>query len=103
MCIRDRLKRYSSTISDNESQWFWSNISGQVFQHAPQLTQAPRSIVTFMSDNLFSDIPVAGRNHKGNEECRRITPDHFLGRQRSVSYTHLRAHETDSYLVCRLL
>src|SRR5664279_867868 len=22
---------------------------------------------------------------------------------RSVSYTHLRAHETDSYLVCRLL
>src|SRR5680860_7858 len=24
-------------------------------------------------------------------------------RARSVSYTHLRAHETDSYLVCRLL
>src|SRR5664279_5893060 len=24
-------------------------------------------------------------------------------RYRSVSYTHLRAHETDSYLVCRLL
>src|SRR5665647_3048807 len=24
-------------------------------------------------------------------------------RSRSVSYTHLRAHETDSYLVCRLL
>ena len=22
---------------------------------------------------------------------------------RAVSYTHLRAHETDSYLVCRLL
>ena len=22
---------------------------------------------------------------------------------KSVSYTHLRAHETDSYLVCRLL
>ena len=29
--------------------------------------------------------------------------DGFLGRQLSVSYTHLRAHETDSYLVCRLL
>src|SRR5665647_3761543 len=25
------------------------------------------------------------------------------GRQDPVSYTHLRAHETDSYLVCRLL
>src|SRR5680860_1855572 len=24
------------------------------------------------------------------------------GQERAVSYTHLRAHETDSYLVCRL-
>ena len=29
--------------------------------------------------------------------CRLLRP--FI----SVSYTHLRAHETDSYLVCRLL
>src|SRR5665647_791123 len=28
---------------------------------------------------------------------------HGQGSVRSVSYTHLRAHETDSYLVCRLL
>ena len=27
----------------------------------------------------------------------------WLGLMGSVSYTHLRAHETDSYLVCRLL
>ena len=27
----------------------------------------------------------------------------ILWRMRAVSYTHLRAHETDSYLVCRLL
>ena len=26
-----------------------------------------------------------------------------VGAPESVSYTHLRAHETDSYLVCRLL
>ena len=26
-----------------------------------------------------------------------------LGAETAVSYTHLRAHETDSYLVCRLL
>ena len=26
-----------------------------------------------------------------------------VGRRDTVSYTHLRAHETDSYLVCRLL
>src|SRR5680860_1016930 len=30
-------------------------------------------------------------------------PDVDLTAGRSVSYTHLRAHETDSYLVCRLL
>ena len=30
----------------------------------------------------------------GDEGTNRVTP---------VSYTHLRAHETDSYLVCRLL
>ena len=29
------------------------------------------------------------------------TPYHY--RNKAVSYTHLRAHETDSYLVCRLL
>ena len=29
--------------------------------------------------------------------------DAFLGGLIAVSYTHLRAHETDSYLVCRLL
>src|SRR5665647_3849727 len=28
---------------------------------------------------------------------------HSLGACGPVSYTHLRAHETDSYLVCRLL
>ena len=29
--------------------------------------------------------------------------DFFLFWMEAVSYTHLRAHETDSYLVCRLL
>ena len=29
--------------------------------------------------------------------------DRIIGTFRAVSYTHLRAHETDSYLVCRLL
>ena len=27
----------------------------------------------------------------------------FANKNKAVSYTHLRAHETDSYLVCRLL
>src|SRR5680860_916877 len=35
-------------------------------------------------------------NKQGNKSDRRYT---YI----PVSYTHLRAHETDSYLVCRLL
>ena len=34
---------------------------------------------------------------------RRRRNSRIMIRQRAVSYTHLRAHETDSYLVCRLL
>src|SRR5678816_3376683 len=31
------------------------------------------------------------------------THEHYIRRQMSVSYTHLRAHETPEHLVCRLL
>src|SRR5680860_1614933 len=34
---------------------------------------------------------------------RRYFPSAGIPSQNPVSYTHLRAHETDSYLVCRLL
>src|SRR5665647_3920280 len=34
---------------------------------------------------------------------RGVDADHAAGAIEPVSYTHLRAHETDSYLVCRLL
>src|SRR5664279_6566141 len=38
------------------------------------------------------------------ERHRRVVDGAGLrSRHRAVSYTHLRAHETDSYLVCRLL
>src|SRR5665647_2366559 len=38
---------------------------------------------------------------EGAVQCGYCTPGMVL--QTAVSYTHLRAHETDSYLVCRLL
>ena len=34
---------------------------------------------------------------------RRDAPGVYVDNRKTVSYTHLRAHETDSYLVCRLL
>src|SRR5680860_1076974 len=43
--------------------------------------------------------PEAGRAPPRRARCR----SNAQYRVRAVSYTHLRAHETDSYLVCRLL
>src|SRR5665647_695355 len=40
------------------------------------------------------------RRSKYSLEQKAAAVEHYL---ESVSYTHLRAHETDSYLVCRLL
>jgi len=45
---RSQLNLYSSTTCEKRSHGFWSNNSGQVFQQAPQLTHADRSIITFM-------------------------------------------------------
>src|SRR5680860_1821159 len=37
------------------------------------------------------------------DPCARAIEGQVTWRPEAVSYTHLRAHETDSYLVCRLL
>src|SRR5664279_5986067 len=54
--------------------------------------------------NIASTIPGIGTWIKnfmlGGTEIGQLTLSRFFI---SVSYTHLRAHETDSYLVCRLL
>ena len=36
-------------------------------------------------------------------KCYHYLKYNKVKRRETVSYTHLRAHETDSYLVCRLL
>ena len=52
--------------------------------------------------------PTQGLQTLGGRRTRTIRPAQAPGRRigarlPAVSYTHLRAHETDSYLVCRLL
>src|SRR5665647_2595625 len=44
-----------------------------------------------------------GEPHKDGSLVIRILQEFSLSVIVPVSYTHLRAHETDSYLVCRLL
>ena len=66
---RSPLNLYCSTIWENESHGFWSNSSGLVFQQAPQLMQAMRSIITFIWLVPVLVIHIVGWNHKGNEYC----------------------------------
>src|SRR5665647_3444154 len=55
-------------------------------------------VIYFVIRNISNPINIltdaAKRFHKGDQTARSLY---------TVSYTHLRAHETDSYLVCRLL
>src|SRR5664279_3244859 len=45
----------------------------------------------------------AGRDRLEKSATDMATAERRLSQIKSVSYTHLRAHETDSYIVCRLL
>ena len=57
-------------------------------------------IVTIPKANY---IAVRGKGNPNEEGGEYKTAIGVLYAVASVSYTHLRAHETDSYLVCRLL
>src|SRR5665647_3700429 len=65
----------------------------------------PRAVVVALVIDehlrLIGEPPEGG----GMDDAVAVAPEHVAGRadRLPVSYTHLRAHETDSYLVCRLL
>src|SRR5664279_1866023 len=57
-------------------------------------------------DEVVNVLPVDGRDPRARKKPERLVRDLValvLEVLDPVSYTHLRAHETDSYLVCRLL
>src|SRR5664279_4928854 len=65
-----------------------SGVAGSSFPAGPQ--RDPRHCIASRTGSSACPIP----NASACGRCRSVRP---------VSYTHLRAHETDSYLVCRLL
>src|SRR5450756_24359 len=54
-----------------------------------------------MPDLILLDVMMPGMD--GYEACRRLKDDRRTKGIPTVSYTHLRAHETRHDLVCRLL
>src|SRR5664279_2000611 len=72
------------------------------------------TILKILVEKGFVEYSVHGRNNLyeplisqaeyGKKSVNQLIKGYFDGSPaRPVSYTHLRAHETDSYLVCRLL
>ena len=56
----------------------------------------PTGFMDYKRETSVSEAPL--------ERIRNFNEFHTpLSKEEPVSYTHLRAHETDSYLVCRLL
>ena len=63
-----------------------------------------RVISGVLAAAMLSALPVQLlASAEGAEAAAEVNTWEDLTSVESVSYTHLRAHETDSYLVCRLL
>src|SRR5664280_3191485 len=101
MCIRDRPTATISSQRRRESRgrgsrWFNSSVA----HHSPAVSRSASSLVCgpFRQPNGSACYRVL--------PCDRVIGVHsesISGGEGSVSYTHLRAHETVLDLVCRLL
>src|SRR5665647_3858323 len=63
----------------------------------------PHGLVKFLSDTDGAAARLRIPVRPESAAAGPAAPAGSLGKALPVSYTHLRAHETDSYLVCRLL
>src|SRR5680860_1682337 len=74
------------------------------FKVSPALKATTSSFNILASSDSMTGISQSFvRLHIGGAAYSSVIPLKALRRTMTVSYTHLRAHETDSYLVCRLL
>ena len=83
-CTEDMTRLFTSF--SQEENWHLA--------YAQRLTQNSREPLKFSSTSDIENFSAQFLDQKFRWESLGIFP---------VSYTHLRAHETDSYLVCRLL
>src|SRR5664279_6583152 len=81
-----------SALYPSVRQGYSSQLSN-IFSSALLPSRSPTILLSVTIKQLHSSILPGKSLHLRSELCI----------YRPVSYTHLRAHETDSYLVCRLL
>src|SRR5664279_5419994 len=80
----------------------------EVWLTGRQIEAARQAITRYMKREgqlwirIFPDKPVTKKPAEVRMGKGKGAPEYFVARITPVSYTHLRAHETDSYLVCRL-
>ena len=88
--------RYTLDFQDDR---YMSRLQGEELKH--KICELRDSAEKIVLDWLIDTFEEQGyslescNNYEGTVSCDM--------RSEAVSYTHLRAHETDSYLVCRLL
>ena len=80
------------------------SLSAEQKNQIRELAKQGRTPLLFADENQFLGIvAVADVVKPTSKEAVQKFRDYGIHVIMSVSYTHLRAHETDSYLVCRLL
>src|SRR5665647_2239962 len=108
MCIRDSVQvpldrcgqphdvvlGHRHEIATSCPQIRRTNLLGQPPVHLPAMPE---------HTNSFARLPRSSHSSRASIEVGETGGQGSLTSWWAVSYTHLRAHETDSYLVCRLL
>src|SRR5665647_53787 len=103
---RDQPGRLRSDSQETPAD-MWSRLSSRAWRSGTR--EAIRAPLRLAGSGLMSWRACRLRDGAVMLICAGWLPQGRAVRQerfcwsRSVSYTHLRAHETDSYLVCRLL
>ena len=102
MCIRDRFDYTVTEVESTEEYGGYISAEGEqlVVVELTLKSTYPQSVTMFDSDFQLS---WAGMSQ---DDTRCMPVEYYCQQQlpsESVSYTHLRAHETGRNLVCRLL
>ena len=93
MCIRDR-----DNVVHYNWHWFWHWGTGEALNNGTHM-------IDLLRWGMKADFPVKVSSNGGRYRYKDDwqTPDTQVINLDSVSYTHLRAHETVLDIVCRLL